>query len=214
MNQRLTGFLAFLRSQLPDPPAGVLEIGCGDGELALALAAAGYRVTAVDPRAPSGEIFQQVRFEELEAPDTFDAVVASLSLHHVHDLGTALERVAGLLAPDGQLILDEFAIERISGPTARWYFHQRQSLAAAGVTEAPPDDFEQWHAGWLEQRGDVHSSIALRTELDARFEERLFAWRPYLYSYRLHDLLEPLEQRLIEEGAIDATGYRYVGGRR
>lgn len=214
MNRRLTSFLAFLRAQLPDPPAGVLEIGCGDGELAFALAAAGYRVTAVDPRAPRGEIFRQVRFEDLEAPDAFDAVVASLSLHHVHDLGAALDRVAALLVPGGRLILDEFAIERIAGPTARWYFHLRQSLAAAGVTDALSDDAEHWHERWAAVRHEVHSSVVLQAALEERFEARFLAWRPYLYSYGLHDLLEPLERRLIEDGAIEATGFRYVGERR
>ena len=34
----------------------------------------------------------------------FDAVVASLSLHHVHDLGGALDKLASLLPPGGPII--------------------------------------------------------------------------------------------------------------
>ena len=41
--------LAFVRSALPPPPARVLEVGAGDGELAAALLAAGYDVVAIDP---------------------------------------------------------------------------------------------------------------------------------------------------------------------
>jgi hypothetical protein len=36
---------------------------------------------------------------------------------------------------------------------------------------------------------------------------------PYLYDYRLHETIEPLERHLIEIGAIEATGLCYVGER-
>lgn len=60
------GVGAFVRSWLPAPPARVLEIGCGDGELALALAEEGWRVTAVDPAAPEGEPFIRGAIEDLD----------------------------------------------------------------------------------------------------------------------------------------------------
>src|SRR4051812_44346975 len=40
---------AFVLAELPAPPARVLEIGAGSGELARALTAAGYDVVAIDP---------------------------------------------------------------------------------------------------------------------------------------------------------------------
>src|SRR5687768_9945052 len=85
---RLTSlsFTAFVLSQLPPPPRRVLEVGCGRGELALALDAAGYEVVAVDPDAPEGPIFRRTTIEELDEPGPFDAIVAAFSLHHVHDL--------------------------------------------------------------------------------------------------------------------------------
>ncbi len=43
------------------PGTRVLEVGCGEGRLAAALADAGYEVIAIDPRAPVGHIFRQVR---------------------------------------------------------------------------------------------------------------------------------------------------------
>src|SRR5206468_8596581 len=46
-------------SQLPDPPTRLLEVGCGGGELARLLAAAGHEVVAIDPRAPEGRIFRR-----------------------------------------------------------------------------------------------------------------------------------------------------------
>jgi hypothetical protein len=87
----------FVLDQIGDPPARVLEVGCGEGELARATARAGHSVTAIDPRAPEGPIFQRVRLEEFSDPGPFDYVVASLSLHHVEDLGRALDKIANLL---------------------------------------------------------------------------------------------------------------------
>ncbi len=91
----------FVLGQVGDPPARVLEVGCGEGELARAMARAGHSVTAIDPRAPEGPIFRRVRIEEFSDPHPFDFVVASLSLHHVEDLGRALDKVADSLCAGG-----------------------------------------------------------------------------------------------------------------
>jgi 2-polyprenyl-3-methyl-5-hydroxy-6-metoxy-1,4-benzoquinol methylase len=91
----------FVLGQIGDPPARVLEVGCGEGELALALARSGHCVTAIDPRAPDGPTFRRVRIEEFSDPGSFDYVVAILSLHHVEDLGVALNNVAESLRAGG-----------------------------------------------------------------------------------------------------------------
>jgi hypothetical protein len=53
----------------------------------------------------------------------------------------------------------------------------------------------------------------MRRELDRRFEERHFVWTPYL-NRELGDAVdERAERALIEAGAIQATGFRYVGER-
>ena len=61
------GVEEFVLEQVGASPARVLEVGCGEGELARALARAGHFVTAIDPRAPEGNIFQRVRLEEFFA---------------------------------------------------------------------------------------------------------------------------------------------------
>ena len=129
MTLRTRLFLEVVCSHIPEPPARVLEVGCGEGDLARALAERGFDVTAIDPKAPAGPIFRQVRLEDFSDEHGFDAVVASLSLHHIHDLGEALDTIASLLPPGGPLVVDEWAIERLAGPTARWYYEQRRALA-------------------------------------------------------------------------------------
>jgi SAM-dependent methyltransferase len=142
-----------------------LGVGCGQGQLALALPAAGYDVVAIDPEAPEGKIFRRTTVEAFDDPEPFDAIVASLSLHHIHDLSAGLDKLVRLLR--GPLILNEFAWDRREPMTPEW---------------------EEEHEG-------LHGYGAMRKELDARFEERFFAWRPYS----------------VDGEAVPGLGFRYVG---
>jgi SAM-dependent methyltransferase len=200
MGSELTDFVL---SQLP--PAGrVLEVGCGSGDLARSVDAAGYEVLAIDPEAPEGAIFQRVTLEELGDVGPFDAVVASRSLHHIEDLRAALDKIA-TLAP--LIVLDEFAWDRLDGPTAQWFDGQRRALEAAGHE---PESLEE---DWEAEHADLHGYRAMRRELDARFEERYFAWTAYLYRYLGGPATRELEQAVIDAGAINALGFRYAGRR-
>jgi 2-polyprenyl-3-methyl-5-hydroxy-6-metoxy-1,4-benzoquinol methylase len=124
----------FVLGQIGDPPARVLEVGCGEGELARTLARAGHSVTAIDPRAPASTIFRRVRIEEFSDTGPFDYVVAILSLHHVEDLGKVLDKIAKLLRAGGTLTVVEFAWDRFDEATAEWALEQ---LPAASSSEKP-----------------------------------------------------------------------------
>jgi len=58
---------AFVRANLPDPPARVLEIGAGDGRLGRALRAVGYDVLAIDPRSQIDDV-RAVALADLNEP--------------------------------------------------------------------------------------------------------------------------------------------------
>jgi SAM-dependent methyltransferase len=200
---------AFAREQLPPVPAKVLELGCGDGLLARELASAGYGVLGIDPHAPEGDIFESVSLEEFAGAGPFDAVVANRSLHHIHALRDALDKVAGLLRPGGRLIVHEHAWERMDEPTARWYLGR---LAAGHPHE--PRTLEHWLAKWEADHAGLHGYRELRSEFDRRFDERFFAWTPYLHSELDGAEAEAEERAMIESGAIRAIGFYYVGAVR
>jgi hypothetical protein len=200
-------FTAFALSQLPPPPLRVLEVGCGrDGGIVEALAAARYDVLGIDPHAPTGSRFRTVTLEELDE-EPFDAVVIERVLHHVHPLDAAVDKLARL-AP--LLVVDEFAWERIDESARDWYEAQHRALRAAGVEPPGPPDLTQWRETW----DDLHPSDVVKREVDRRYEQRLLAWRPYLYRWLAGPATESLEQTLVDSGAIPAIGFRYVGVRR
>jgi SAM-dependent methyltransferase len=196
---------SFVEAQLP-PATRVLEVGCGQGELARALADSGYEIVAIDPDAPEGELFLAVSLEEFVASEPFDAIVASRSLHHIHDLANAVTTIANLLKPEGRFILDEHACDRLDEKTARWYMEQRAHDPNA------PSSLDVCLADWEAEHHDLHGYAAMRDELDRHFSERFFSWMPYLYG-ELSSVAEEEERALIEEGSIQAMGFRYVGER-
>lgn len=185
----------------------MLEVGCGAGELALALDGAGYEVTAIDPAAPDGPIFRPIKLEELEDDARFDAVVASRVLHHMgENLEPNLDRVARVLEGGGPLVVEEFAPDRLDEPTAAWYEGQRQILAAAGYPSDRPSA-EQWE----QHHVSVTASDVLLAAVRSRFQEQVYEDVPYLWRYLDAVVSAELEESLVAMGAIRALGFRLVG---
>ena len=203
-------FRQFLADFLPEPPARVLEVGCGQGELTATLAVAGYDVLGIDPAAPTGNLFRRLRLEDLEDPRVpFDAVVARYVLHHIRDLDAGLDKIASLLRRDGLLVLDEFGWDRLDGPTLEWFAAQRGAIAAGEGRD--PGPVEQLRSEWEADHRGMHGYEAMRGALAARFTERAFEWVPYLHRELGGASTAVLEQALIEEGTVQSLGFRYVG---
>ena len=200
-------FALYTLDQLPSAPARVLEVGCGrEGGVTPVLAEAGYDVLAIDPEAPEGRLYRRATLEELEDDARFDAVVAGRVLHHVDPLGPALDKLQRL-AP--LLVLDEFAWNHMDEPTIEWYESQHRVLCAAGHDAKGPPSIAEWRT----RHADLHPYETLRAEVDARFEERHFEWRPYFYRWLDGPASEALEEGLIAAGAIRPIGFRYAGVR-
>src|SRR5215472_10539615 len=124
---------AFIRANLPEPPANVLEVGAGAGRLARALRAAGYDVVAIDPRSDDDDV-RAVALADLDEPaGSFAAAVAVVSLHHVDPLEESCGRLGELVALGGTLLVDEFDVGAFDLGAAAWWLEQRRAL---GETES------------------------------------------------------------------------------
>jgi SAM-dependent methyltransferase len=201
----------FVLSYVPHPHARILEVGCGSGELAVAIAERGHKVTAIDPDAPDGPIFRRVSLEAFEDTDDFDAVVASRSLHHIEDLELGVDKIHAVLRPDGVLILNEFAWDQMDEDTARWYLTHVVEPSPKDATLLP----ENFPTAWIDEHEGLHTSTAMIDALRRRFQMQFFEWVPYMAEHYLkrEDLVME-ERSLIEsERRIQPIGFRYVGSR-
>jgi 2-polyprenyl-3-methyl-5-hydroxy-6-metoxy-1,4-benzoquinol methylase len=113
------GAVERLRQSRSAAPADVtiVEIGCSNGRiLSLPLAERGYRVTGVDlheasiARATADNNFPNARFicrnaESFMTVESFDVVILSDILEHVHDPLGLLTMAKGLLEPGGTVLI-------------------------------------------------------------------------------------------------------------
>jgi SAM-dependent methyltransferase len=224
---------AFLARWLPPAPARILDAGCGRGHLASALGRAGYAVTAVDsdPEAVTAAralgltatVADIARYED----DPFDAVLFSLSLHHVADLAGAVERARTLLRPGGILLVDEFAWERAGVETVSWFHDMDALLGGIGLLTTSTDGaaVSDPYARWISRHRDehrLHSGAAVVEAVAAAFDIRDVEWVPYLHRYLGDRLIEGssalpaftalkhIERQRVAAGGLAAVGFRLL----
>ena len=197
---------AFVRANLPEPPARVLEVGAGDGRLGRGLRAAGYDVLAIDPE-PKGEDVRAVALADLDEPAaSFAAAVAVVSLHHVDPLVESCRRLGEVVEPGGTLIVDEFDIGRFDVTAAGWWLEQCRA-----VGEPQAHTAEEIVA---EHRSHLHPLDRVLAALEPHFELGEPMRGAWLHRWKLGESLRGLEEEAIVRGELRATGARLVGRRR
>ena len=193
--------LRFLERHLPQSPSRVLEVGCGNGHVSIALAARGYDVTGLDaalaapdlaaattPEATDGQIrWVEADFLFYEEEEAYDAVLFTRSLHHMAPVGKALARAAGLLRPGGRFLAEEFAFDRVNIQTARWYYDLEAVLASAGLIPPPDPTLREVRnplGRWRQEHATdppLQSGHAMLSAARDRFDLGPAEEAPYLY---------------------------------
>jgi SAM-dependent methyltransferase len=206
-----------VQSYLPEPPAVVVEVGCGSfGGFVPALLRGGYTAIGVDPKAPDGACYRRVEVERTDLPTQVDAIVACTSLHHVTDPGAVLDTIAETLVPGGVVIVVEWDWERFDEATAQWCFERLgapdqhdwlQRHRSQWIDSAQP--WNRYLQTWAIEHG-IHTGQAMLRELDRRLRRQVCRRGPYFFG----DLAETSEQDELEAivaGRIQANRIDYVG---
>jgi trans-aconitate methyltransferase len=110
---RMAGDLVALLA--PQPGERILDLGCGTGELAAQIAAAGAHVTCLDAspdmvaaaraRVPGAE-FRVADAQALADVAAFDAIFSNATLHWMRDPAAAARGMARALRPGGRLVAE------------------------------------------------------------------------------------------------------------
>lgn len=207
-NLPTTETLSFVRKHLTAPPSQVLEVGCGNGELASRLQVLGYRVIALDS---SVEAVRQTKALGVDARtgewpnvnlevESVDVILFTRSLHHIHPLQKALHQAERVLRPDGLVLIEDFAFDELSQPVLGWFYDVLKLLNASGRLELDQESFcrdlllggadpEIWRR---HHDHDLHPWSLIISTLKIAFEPIIETSAAYLYRY-LCPLLESSE---------------------
>ena len=197
---------AFVRANLPEPPARVLEVGAGAGHLAEALRAVGYDVLGIDPNPKSDDV-RAVALADLDDPaGSFAAAVAVVSLHHVEPLEESCRRLGEVVEPGGTLVVDEFDVGAFDLGAAAWWLEQR-----AAIGQPQPQTAEELVA---DHREHLHRLERILATLEPDFEFGPPVRGAWLHRWNLGDSLRAVEEEAIARGHLRAVGARLVGRRR
>ncbi len=199
--------LDFLISRLP-VGAKVLEVGCGDGQIACELLQRGYRVTGLDSdseaiaRAQAHGVRAVVAsWPKFDSGVSVDAVAFTRSLHHINPLRQAIVRARELLNPNGFLLIEDFALDDVNEATVAWFVKVLRSTQGKALINPVADQLatallsatdimQTWRGNRVHE---VHSFKAMNEAIAAQFVVLETQSAPYFYRYLIPVLPETSE---------------------
>lgn len=227
--------VAFITANVPHR-ADILEVGCGAGQVAQALARHGHTVTGIDA---DDECIRQTRALGVSAVradwaaydgTAVSAIAFTRSLHHIHPLDDALRNAHRLLRSAGRLILDDFSLDAADETTLDWLAGLLQSDELRDLCQPEPDSLLALLQGasdrtavWRDEHHHepaLHEFDAMSDSIANRFGIVSFEHVPYLYRYVIGLLPETktaatvLAKLLSEEARLGKTGKIRLIGRR
>ncbi len=203
----------------PQPGERILDLGCGTGDLARAIADRGAGVVGVDASAAmvasARERFPGLDFRQADAAalpfhGEFDAVFSHAALHWVTRAADAAAGMRRALRPGGRLVAEFGGFRNCAALETAF---ARALAAAGGPAYRSPWLFPRLpeYAGLLEQRGfTVRAAwyFELPTRLEGEDGLRQWVWQ-FLPGY-LEALEAPAREALFEamEGALRPAFWR------
>lgn len=188
--------LTFILENIPSEPLRILEIGCGDGDLAKRLGELGHEVSAIDSEVTAvqeamrlGVNAKVVNFPDYD-DEPFDVILFTRSLHHIRPLKPALERAQNLLKTSGLLIVEDFAFNDTSEYAAAWFYRLLKLLDSCNALLLAKDSFGRklLKGGgdlslWREHVHEINTAREVSQAISERFEILHTTCAPYLYRY-------------------------------
>jgi len=230
----------FIAGQAP-AGAQLIEVGCGAGEVAVALMERGFQVTGIeyDPERVAAARSRGVKVIAGQWPDVIagqwpdvdvpraDVVMFTRSLHHIAGLGTAIAHAQQLLSVSGLLLVEDFAFESVDAATVDWF----RSIVAEGIAKSvlravqgefatkvmeADDPLKAWHE---DHDHDLHSWPAMADAVSDCFPRISVSEVPYLYRYLISvaedspEAVEFVRETRDRERNIDGQAFRMIGRR-
>src|SRR6185312_5932019 len=189
---------------VPQRSASILDVGCATGGLLACLAAAGYtRLLGCDPSPACAAAARRLHGIEVLALDIgqlaqtgrrFDVILAVGVLEHLHEVGAAVDGLAGLLNPGGLVYCAQPDTEAfaacVNAPyqqfsTEHVVFFSEASLGRLMAERGfEPRQTWRWMTEWREGMSDsVVSGIYRRSEGGTPVRKRDEATLPALRRY-------------------------------
>jgi SAM-dependent methyltransferase len=225
--------VAFIAPHLP-LGAAVLEVGCGEGHVALELLNRGYRVLGVDSDREVIARAQERGIPTVRAlwPEfgsaPVEAIAFTRSLHHISPLRKAVGKAREVLRPAGVLLVEDFAFDEANEVTLNWFLEVLGSQTGQALIAPVPGEFVTdllgsrdptavWH-----QSHDyaLHTTAAMTQAIAEYFIIRETQPVPYLYRYLVPVLPETpeavvfVEEVFREEASLGERGEVVLIGRR
>ncbi|MGK0354086.1 MAG: 2-polyprenyl-3-methyl-5-hydroxy-6-metoxy-1,4-benzoquinol methylase [Planctomycetota bacterium] len=233
--------MLWLEPHLQHRAARILEVGCGQGHLAAALASAGHQVVAIDSNE---EAVAATRYKGVDArvgtfpeqlPESdqgrFDVVLFTRSLHHLEDLDAACAAAFSILSPTGVVLIEDWAWNLIDERTAAWAYGlmgigRTTGLVPAGTWQGGTDPLQHWID---EHQHHVHEVAAMRDAISKHSAAHNVTiteqTAPYFYRYFCDYLAKKAdgativesvlaaERQMLEAGAMEPLGWRLAATR-
>jgi SAM-dependent methyltransferase len=228
----------FIKRFLPSECRRILEVGCGNGELAARLSEDGHAVVAIDSDPESIAAARSLGADAHVAtwPDfdkgCFDAVLFTRSLHHIHPLDESIKHATNSLVEGGRVIVEDFAYESADEKTLRWFtstlrlLETTGSLAVSGEVLKTILSKTATMKAWRENHeSDLHTAAEIDAQLEKVFGPVIREQAAYYFRYaasaistteKRDAILQAFakqEEALSTQGSIVALGRRFVTGR-